>query len=636
MFQQLFLMQCILYTIGGCNIKGVQPSETSTPKGSATGEAPIAGDSIAAPVVSNRGGGGGKSCRIGYTLCSDECVNTQTDSINCGACGTVCNQAYANSTATCSNGTCGYDCLNGFADCDTLANNGCEVSIASDSDNCGGCAGLDGVVCSGTATPDCCSGSCVDLSTAESTCGGCGAQCDAGNCVAGTCETSFGSTCNTGYAHCSTDVADHCETRVIDWQPSSEDFSHSVDNTLTLVGNVSGPSHLDFCTYGSTGSEVIYAFTPPTTAYYTFNAQSSTFDVVIAVRSGSCSGTQVLCNDDNDGLAISLTQGTTVYVVVDQYQPNVNDSFTLKVTRGDAGSIGCPTGYGNCDAVADNGCEANVGGIIQSQCGSGCLAPGVGELCIQGEIESLCNTVTDHMCGADNTCSTPTDQKCGGCTGCTANQYCRASDHTCQNETAKTVFLSSGQYKSNLGFHGIAGADALCQRLADKQAATTSNPLLKSRLEGRIFRAWLSSSTSDIKNRLGLNGSSLLPYQMVDGTDVAADGTTSGPHGLLSTGTGGTLLHPINISESSIDMSRAAAYPYAWSGTDADGTVDDQGQTCADWTSTTEDIDGAHPDGAHPEYRGMGGILGSLDGNWTHNAFGGCVTFSLFLYCIEQ
>ncbi len=80
-------------------------------------------------------------CGGGKTSCSGSCVDTTTDSNNCGGCGIVCNVAGGE---TCGGGgtpgTCG--CGSG-TDCSTYC-----VATATDSNNCGGC----GNVCS-IATP---------------------------------------------------------------------------------------------------------------------------------------------------------------------------------------------------------------------------------------------------------------------------------------------------------------------------------------------------------------------------------------------------------------------------------------------------------------------------------------------------
>lgn len=72
------------------------------------------------------------------TECNGTCIDTKRDTSNCGACGKVC-QPPANMLPTCSVGHCSGICAPGFADCDNDVANGCEISIATDPNNCGGC-----------------------------------------------------------------------------------------------------------------------------------------------------------------------------------------------------------------------------------------------------------------------------------------------------------------------------------------------------------------------------------------------------------------------------------------------------------------------------------------------------------------
>src|SRR5262249_33100026 len=81
-------------------------------------------------------------CPPGTTRCGKRCVDTNVDPNNCGECGNGCPGAGGdneNGTPTCKNGTCGYMCYAGFADCDGRINNGCEVNIGSDPKHCGSC-----------------------------------------------------------------------------------------------------------------------------------------------------------------------------------------------------------------------------------------------------------------------------------------------------------------------------------------------------------------------------------------------------------------------------------------------------------------------------------------------------------------
>ncbi len=95
------------------------------------------------------------SCNAGFTNCGGTCVNLQTNTSNCGACGVVCSSNNMAST-TCSSGQCTVrlflsrqliskgTCNTGFRDCTgNLAVNGCETNVATSTINCGAC----GVLC---------------------------------------------------------------------------------------------------------------------------------------------------------------------------------------------------------------------------------------------------------------------------------------------------------------------------------------------------------------------------------------------------------------------------------------------------------------------------------------------------------
>jgi hypothetical protein len=88
------------------------------------------------------------ACAPGWTNCdqipADGCeVHSDVDINNCGTCKNSC-PPVANGLQGCIGGVCGIGaCNNGFADCDMSAMNGCEVNLNTDSMNCGKC----GTVC---------------------------------------------------------------------------------------------------------------------------------------------------------------------------------------------------------------------------------------------------------------------------------------------------------------------------------------------------------------------------------------------------------------------------------------------------------------------------------------------------------
>jgi putative metal-binding protein len=132
----------------------------------------------------------------------------------------------------------------------------------------------------------------------------------------------------------------------------------------------------------------------------------------------------------------------------------------------------------------------------------------------------------------------------------------------------KIVFVTSELHQGNLG--GFAGADAICQSLADSAG-----------LQG-VFKAWLSGSVSAAQRLVHHQG----PYQLVDASVVASswndlvDGTIT--HAINQTETGGP--PPAGTSECG---------PWAvWTNTDDSGNTFDAACSCAEWTSTNENCMG--------------------------------------------
>ncbi|MSP60762.1 MAG: hypothetical protein EXR72_10545 [Myxococcales bacterium] len=146
--------------------------------------------------------GGTASCAMG--VCGSKCtapladcnmnvmdgceVDTSNSPAHCGGCGKAC-LAPPNATATCAIGACGFTCKAGFADCDKMAANGCEVSTDTDVNNCKTCATKCPTPMN--ATPTCVAGVC-----GVGACGGAFKDCNAN--VADGCETNT----NTSILHC--------------------------------------------------------------------------------------------------------------------------------------------------------------------------------------------------------------------------------------------------------------------------------------------------------------------------------------------------------------------------------------------------------------------------------------------------
>jgi hypothetical protein len=136
----------------------------------------------------------------------------------------------ANSAASCQSGLCGLQCLSGYADCNKVAADGCEIDVAKDVKNCGAC----GFACTfANAAASCAGGVCAiaacnagwancdgniangceaQVNTNAQHCGACGNACPGaanavGVCQAGTCALQ----CSSGFADCDANPANGCE-----------------------------------------------------------------------------------------------------------------------------------------------------------------------------------------------------------------------------------------------------------------------------------------------------------------------------------------------------------------------------------------------------------------------------------------
>ena len=130
--------------------------------------------------------------------------NQETDTANCGGCGTVCLNGHG--TTSCTGGACAPSCSAGFADCDSNLDNGCERPTSADIANCGGC----NVACKTTnaSSTSCAASVCLPVCNAgwaacgspqngcttsldsPSSCGACGTVCGATApfCVGRVCQ----------------------------------------------------------------------------------------------------------------------------------------------------------------------------------------------------------------------------------------------------------------------------------------------------------------------------------------------------------------------------------------------------------------------------------------------------------------
>lgn len=167
-------------------------------------------------------------CTSGLVCCAGSCVDVQKDTRHCGACDEAC--PTQNALAACVGGACRLSCNDGFADCNAVAADGCEVNTTNDAQHCGACA----TTCSlPNATSSCVSSQCavsacstgysncdgravngceVVSATDVQNCGGCGSVCTVANgtprCTSSQC---FVSMCAAGRADCDGLASTGCE-----------------------------------------------------------------------------------------------------------------------------------------------------------------------------------------------------------------------------------------------------------------------------------------------------------------------------------------------------------------------------------------------------------------------------------------
>ena len=184
-------------------------------------------------------------CPTGLTQCDGFCADLQHDIYNCKTCGNVCPELPDGGPPpphmlyTCD-GECGVlACENGWADCDKVKANGCEVNVGHDAKNCGACGKQcqSGQTCAvpliGAAVPTCMCGAgltfcdsvqygpyCADLLTDNDSCGACDNECSylantvpnmAGTCKQGRCDLA----CLAGFADCDGDRSNGCEVNLM-------------------------------------------------------------------------------------------------------------------------------------------------------------------------------------------------------------------------------------------------------------------------------------------------------------------------------------------------------------------------------------------------------------------------------------
>ncbi|AKU93601.1 hypothetical protein AKJ09_00265 [Labilithrix luteola] len=307
-------------------------------------------------------------------------INLSNDNSNCGACGVACPASVAalHVGSYCASGSCQYDCsppsIDGTAvykNCDGLIENGCEVNIQGDTNNCGACGNkcaqgehcIMGQCGCPTGMTDC-NGKCIDLTSDTGNCGACGNVCsttiapDGGTlppaptnmqyvCANSQCGVL---TCKSTYRDCDHDQSNGCEVN-----------TGSDPNNCAVCGNVCAPGKI--C--AAQGS-------PGTSGIPRCLCESGT------LCGGPGTGTNYACVDlqtdiNNCGSCLNKCPGQNI--------PNTRPTCDQGVC-----GLECVDGFGDCDGIPTNGCETKltVDGSNCGACGNKCDL-GAGQPCIEGK-----------------------------------------------------------------------------------------------------------------------------------------------------------------------------------------------------------------------------------------------------------
>jgi len=413
------------------------------------------------------------NCQPGLGDCdgTDSCKqDLTTDVNNCGSCGHAC--TVANGQGACAASACKVDsCNTGYADCNATSaggyQDGCEVNLMNDPNNCGKC----GNVCSiANGTAKCEAGKCVvktctppffdcagtglacatNLSTDGANCGGCGTSCNAvfgslhasGKCVSSACVLDK---CNTGYSDCDGQMTDGCES-----DPTSD------ANNCGACGTACKAPH---------GSNSCVASKCSPSCGTQFGVCDGNVNngcaTVFATDKKNCGSCGTTCQDNNTSsnncsAGVCAPQCTANFQTCDNNPINgcesnqqtdtancggcgtaCTNSHGTTACSGGACSPSCAAGFNDCDGDPNNGCEkatsadiANCGG-----CNLACKTTNASATsCSASKCAPICNDGWAACSSPQNGCTTSIDSpsNCGGC-----GNVCPASTPFCISRTCK-------------------------------------------------------------------------------------------------------------------------------------------------------------------------------------------------------
>jgi hypothetical protein len=358
-------------------------------------------------------------CASGYDDCgngyADGCeTNINTSTSHCGGCGQGC--SIANGTPKCDVGDCAINSCSGtFRDCDSSPDNGCEINIATNTKNCGGC-GIDGSDCGtkyANATSSCSMSACTaptcnanygdctggladgcetDTRTATSHCGGCGQAClqaamganvSSNNCVASQCDPQ----CVGAFDTCDNDKFNGCEANTDDDE-----------------------AHCGGCGIGCS--------TAPAAHVSSNDCVSGDCDPQCSGTYGDCDASRTNGCETNTATSNSNCGGCGVAFACKQPADTTAHVTSNNCSGSDCNPV-CNGLWDDCDTSRFNGCEQDVSGD-ESNCGGCDVVCGTtnasGTTCSSGNCNPNCNSGWGDCTSPELGCTVPL----GTTTNCTA------------------------------------------------------------------------------------------------------------------------------------------------------------------------------------------------------------------------
>ncbi len=348
------------------------------------------------------------ACSPGHADCdgnvANGCeVNTTNDTGNCGSCGKVC--SLPNASATCTNSLCAVaSCATGYADCNHVASDGCEINTTNTVNNCGGCgticssANIPTPVCSGSKCTGTCAAGWADCNNNKQTdgcevhidadvnnCGTCGKVCNLPNategCSGGQCTVM---SCASGYMDCNGTASDGCEIHTAadvnncgscGKVCSLPNASATCTNSLCAIASCAN-GYVDCNHTANDGCEI--DTTTNVDNCGGCGTVCSSANIPTRVCSGSkCTGTCASgwadCNNNKqtDGCEVHTDADVNNCGSCNTVCSFANASATC--TSGACAMGSCNSGYADCDSNATNGCEIDLN-TDPAHCGA-CLRP---------------------------------------------------------------------------------------------------------------------------------------------------------------------------------------------------------------------------------------------------------------------